>query len=293
MKKLGLKSYQPIILNYGERPFHDEFFIDYTTYKGQFYNDDSSVYFNFCNYKDIDYKKISNCFYKMDNFHFVKEIPLIGRQYQDIIIVNKEVFHYLAEEKDNSNFSDNTNDINIQITIKNPKIFDEEIKKIIEKYPNTFISYSNSKLDNQQNDLARLALKFALYSFSAFIALIAVTNVINSINTSINLRKTDFAILRSVGQTPKSFNKMIRLESIFLGIKSLIYGFLVSFGLIYTLIKINSLSYGESKIELPIPYTNMIICVVMVFVIIFLVMQYATTKIKKDNIIETIRKENI
>ncbi|MDD2181540.1 MAG: FtsX-like permease family protein, partial [Bacilli bacterium] len=244
MKKLGLKSYQPIILNYGEHPFHDEFFIDHSTYKGQFYNDDSRVYFNFCNFKDIDYKKISNCYYKMNNFLFVKEIPLIGKHYQDIIIVNKEVFHYLAEKKDNGNFSDNINDINMQITIKNPKIFDEEIKKIIEKHPNTFISYYNSKLDNQQNDLARLALKFALYSFSAFITLIAVTNVINSINTSINLRKTDFAILRSVGQTPKSFNKMIRLESIFLGLKSLFYGFLTSFGLIYTLIKINSLSYG-------------------------------------------------
>ncbi|HHT38171.1 MAG TPA: FtsX-like permease family protein [Mollicutes bacterium] len=100
-------------------------------------------------------------------------------------------------------------------------------------------------------------------------------------------------MLRSVGQTPASFNKMIRLESIFLGLKSLIYGLLISFGIIYLLIKISSLSYGDNKIEIPYPITQIIFCIIFVFIIIFLIMKYSTNKIKKDNIIETIRKENI
>ncbi|HHU54297.1 MAG TPA: FtsX-like permease family protein [Mollicutes bacterium] len=100
-------------------------------------------------------------------------------------------------------------------------------------------------------------------------------------------------MLRSVGQTPASFNKMIRLESIFLGLKSLIYGLLISFAIIYLLIKISSLSYGDNQIEIPYPITQIIFCIIFVFIIIFLIMKYATNKLKNNNIVETIRKENI
>ena len=40
-------------------------------------------------------------------------------------------------------------------------------------------------------------------------------------------------MLKSVGMTPKGFNKMINYESIFYGIKSLLYGLPISIGVMY------------------------------------------------------------
>ena len=128
-----------------------------------------------------------------------------------------------------------------------------------------------------------------LYGFIIVISLIGITNIFNTITTNMNLRKPEFAILKSIGMTSKEFQKMIRLESIFIGVKSLLFG--VPIGLILSFIIHKLLSSEGAKF--PVPYLSIIICFVVVFLIINLIMNYSLNKIKKQNIIETIRNENI
>ena len=128
-----------------------------------------------------------------------------------------------------------------------------------------------------------------LYGFIIVISLIGITNIFNTITTNMNLRKPEFAILKSIGMTSKEFQKMIRLESIFIGVKSLFFG--VPIGLILSFIIHKLLSSEGAKF--PVPYLSIIICFVVVFLIINLIMNYSLNKIKKQNIIETIRNENI
>ena len=45
--------------------------------------------------------------------------------------------------------------------------------------------------------------------------------------------------------------------------------------------------------DIIIPYKAILIAMVSVFIIVFFTMMYATRKIKKANIIDTIREENI
>ena len=60
-----------------------------------------------------------------------------------------------------------------------------------------------------------------MYGFITLVALTGVTSVFNTIYTSIHLRRKEFAMLRSVGLSPKGFRKMIFFESLFFGLKSL------------------------------------------------------------------------
>ena len=105
-----------------------------------------------------------------------------------------------------------------------------------------------------------------------------------------NLRSKEFANLKSIGMTKKEFNKMIRLESIFYGTKALLIGLPIGVGLSYAIYK----AFCEgAETGFLFPTNGVIISVVAVFVLISSIMHYSLSKINKQNIIETIRKDNI
>ncbi len=135
-----------------------------------------------------------------------------------------------------------------------------------------------------------LIISIFLYGFIGVITLIGITNIFNTITTNMNLRKKEFAMLKSIGMTKKEFNRMIRLESIFYGVKSLIIG--IPIGLV--------LSYGmynvfrnSMEMEYILPYKAIVISILFVAVVIGIIMRYSMNKINKQNIIETIRNDNI
>ena len=296
-KQIGLTKEQPILVNHGYSTMLNEDNVvvvngdnKYFHYEGPVFKESDDLTFNFCHYEgDWNFEKITDCYYQLTDFYYTIPNHLIPDNWDPVIVVNQKTYNELY----NNNLKDGGKTIHLGLELKNPAKFDEEVKVIFNDYPDMYFGYNNPQLENHKNEMIARAIIFALYSFSAFIALIGITSIINTINTSINLRKVEFAMLRSVGQTPASFNKMIRLESIFLGLKSLIYGLLISFAIIYLLIKISSLSYGDNQIEIPYPITQIIFCIIFVFIIIFLIMKYATNKLKNNNIVETIRKENI
>ena len=83
---------------------------------------------------------------------------------------------------------------------------------------------------------------------------------------------------------------MIRLESIFYGTKSLIIG--VPLGIIISYIIYKAFLKGIS-VDYMLPVNGIIIAIVAVFVLIGAIMKYSLNKINKQNIIETIRNDNI
>lgn len=151
---------------------------------------------------------------------------------------------------------------------------------------NTFNMEKSVKAENA----VVLVISIFLYGFIGVITLIGITNIFNTITTNMNLRKKEFAMLKSIGMTKKEFNRMIRLESIFYGIKSLIIG--IPIGLV--------LSYGmynvfrnNMEMEYVLPYKAIVVAIIFVAVVIGIIMRYSMSKINKQNIIETIRNDNI
>jgi putative ABC transport system permease protein len=105
-----------------------------------------------------------------------------------------------------------------------------------------------------------------------------------------NERKTEFAMLKSVGVTPKGFKKMIYVESIRYGAKSLLWSLPISVGLHALMFK--SLTNAEG---MQIPFSSNWQCylaaVLAVFIIIILSLLYSADKIKDDNIIDNLKQD--
>ena len=139
------------------------------------------------------------------------------------------------------------------------------------------------------NNLFTLVAIF-LYGFIIVISLIGITNIFNTITTNMNLRKQEFAMLKSIGMTSKEFKKMIRLESVFIGAKSLLFGIPIGIGISYL---IYHFMIEESNLPFTLPLLAIIISIIVVYLLITILMKYSMNKINKENTIETIRNENI
>ena len=122
------------------------------------------------------------------------------------------------------------------------------------------------------------------------ISLIAAANVFNTITTNINLRRREFAMLKSVGMTAKGMNKMMNFECIMYGTKALIYGLPVSAGVTFLIYR--AINEGIDT-DFFIPWRAVVIAVLSVFIVVFSTMMYSMSKIKKDNPIDALKNENI
>lgn len=127
------------------------------------------------------------------------------------------------------------------------------------------------------------------YTFIFMISLIAVANVFNTISTNIKLRRQELAMLRSVGMSNGDFNKMMRFECFFYGMKALLFGLPlagISSWLIY-----KGLVIGGADIGFAFPWSSMAVSVFSVFSVVFITMLYAVNRIKRENIIDALRDD--
>lgn len=134
-----------------------------------------------------------------------------------------------------------------------------------------------------------MVLKVFSYGFIVLISLIAVANVFNTISTNVFLRRREFAMLRSVGMTWKSFHRMANFECLLYGVKGLMYGLPVAIGITVLIWHVLN---KEVVIDFYIPWYSIAIAVGSVFLVVFATMLYSTSKIRKDNVVETLKNEN-
>ena len=277
-KQIGLTSNQPILLN---------------TYSYIKYSDNSRKQITVTPYNKISSLEIrtfdeKNNF-KLDNIYSTNILPFgIEETYLGImtIIVNEETYNKLNIDDNYSSsmylLADNYDEFD--------KLLDSESKENI-LTDDVSVYTTNIKKELQLLSNIVFVIKLLLYGFISLVTLIGVTSVINTINTSIALRKKEFAVLRSIGLTPKGFNKMMLFECLFFGLKSLLYGLPVSFIVIYLFhLSFNGIVSFDSML---IPYGSILTAIFGVFIIVLISMWYATIKIKKENILDAIREENI
>lgn len=127
------------------------------------------------------------------------------------------------------------------------------------------------------------------YGFIILISLISVANVFNTISTSILLRRREYAMLKSVGMTENSVSRMMMLECVLYGVKSLIYGIPVSFLITYVIFRNVRAGY-EMAFYLPWGAVGIAVC--SVFIVVFSTMLYAQNKVRQDSLVETLKNEN-
>ncbi|MCM1506209.1 MAG: ABC transporter permease [Ruminococcus flavefaciens] len=152
-------------------------------------------------------------------------------------------------------------------------------------------AYSYDRIaENEREMNVIVIIRVFAYGFIILISLIAAANVFNTISTNINLRRRDFAMLKSIGMTNKELYRMMNYECIMYGAKSLIYGLPVS--AVVTFLIYKSIDIGiESSFFMP--WKAVAVAVFSVFAVVFSTMIYSVNKTKADNLIETLKNENL
>ena len=249
-------------------------------------NDGKKIQGNIYTWKkgDIITGKINDTQYNIEILAKTEEIPAGVN-----ILYNPDAFIIVSEDFINRV---GYKTIALYYDSKDAYKLDEEIKQYKQENnitDNTIQTFNMEESARAENAVV-LVISIFLYGFIGVITLIGITNIFNTITTNMNLRKKEFAMLKSIGMTKKEFNRMIRLESIFYGLKSLIIG--IPIGLL--------LSYGmynvfrnSMEMEYVLPYKSIVVAVIFVAVVIGIIMKYSMSKINKQNVIETIRNDNI
>lgn len=147
--------------------------------------------------------------------------------------------------------------------------------------------YNVAQMQEQNRNLILLINVFS-YGFILLISLIAIANVFNTVSTNINLRRREFAILKSVGMSDKGFNKMMNFECVFYGLKSLLYGLPVAFIITYLIYR--SVMTGADVVFM-VPWTSVGISVGSVFLVVFVTMMYSVSRVKKENTADALKNE--
>ena len=289
-KELGLSDNRPILLNTYSTIKYTDTSRKQITVKP--YNNISDLNIYFYDYtNDVPYDTT----YNLDNIYMTDVLPFgVSVDYPEVlkIVVSEEFF-----DEVNSDINNPSRDMAAFTVYLTANKYDE-IDKLLDSDSNTnilnekvSISTVNIKEEMKLISNVIIVIKILLYGFISLVTLIGVTSVINTINTSIALRKKEFAVLRSIGLTPRGFNKMLLFECILFGVKSLLYGIPVA--LLVTVLLHLSMTDIVTFDSIMIPYSSILIAIVGVFVIVMISMWYATRKIKKDNILDAIREENI
>lgn len=199
-----------------------------------------------------------------------------------ICIVNEETF----SENISSDY------ISEEIRIKSNKLesIDKQIDEIIAETQNLNINYYNVAKEFEAQKNLKLVIQIFLYGFIVLISAIGVSNIFNTISTNINLRRREFANLKSIGMTDKQFKRMLDLECIFYGTKALLYGLPIGIFICYLM---NRGFANVVEFIFTLPLTEILIAIIAVYGIVFATMIYSSRKVKKENIIDVLRDENI
>lgn len=213
-------------------------------------------------------------------------IMTLGKAASFHIIMTGETYDRLFEG--NESILSELQSSRVFINSDTPLKLQEQIEKIQNEYGNSSMSVYNVYQFKQREMQAVILVSVFTYAFIILITAVCVANIINTISTSIALRKREFAMLKSIGITPKGFTRMLNYESIFYGIKALIYGIpigILAMYFIYNTLKMN-FEFGFS-----VSLLNISVVIAAVFAIVGIAMLYSSRKVRRDNIIDALKQE--
>ena len=251
------------------------------------------------NYKEVNlfdlnkFKTVTGSINNKDlSIGIIKRIDILPMGLQNIysetpmIIVSDEFYDYIV-----FNYNITATDSK-SLYIKSTDA--EKLESLIKEYllDNDITNYSLFNIETEAKAQRSLIILVAifLYGFIIVISLIGVTNIINTISTNMNLRRREFAMLKSIGMTKNEFNKMINLESIMYSTKALIIG--IPLGILGSFAVYKAFASGNDYGYL-FPWQAIIIAILVVYILVSLIMHFALRKTRNENIIDVIKDENI
>lgn len=211
------------------------------------------------------------------------------------LFMNQKGFESLwADGKSGNELKPGNATYSAYVVAENADEYQDTLEKETEENPEySQISFYVSNMDKQMRDEKSLFTLLGVFAYGLIvvIALIGITNIINTLSTGMELRSREFATLRSIGMTDKQFAGMVRLESVFISVKALVIG--VPLGILISYLLCVMMNRMDDAIIYEPPYKAIILCIVVVIMLIYAIMKLSMTKLRHNNIIETIKNENL
>lgn len=215
--------------------------------------------------------------------------------YTTLMFMNQKGFESLwADGKSGNELKPGYASYSAYVVAENADDYQDTFEKETEENPEySQISFYVSNLDKEMRDEKSLFTLLGVFAYGLIvvIALIGITNIINTLSTGMELRSREFATLRSIGMTDKQFAGMVRLESVFISVKALVIG--VPLGILISYLLCVMMNRMDNAIIYEPPYKAIILCIVVVIMLIYAIMKLSMTKLRHNNIIETIKNENL
>lgn len=225
------------------------------------------------------------------------KVPIGYKGYSSITLMfmNQKGFESLwADGKSGNELKPGYASYSAYVVAENADDYQDTFEKETEENPEySQISFYVSNLDKAMRDEKSLFTLLGVFAYGLIvvIALIGITNIINTLSTGMELRSREFATLRSIGMTDKQFAGMVRLESVFISVKALVIG--VPLGILISYLLCVMMNRMDNAIIYEPPYKAIILCIVVVIMLIYAIMKLSMTKLRHNNIIETIKNENL
>lgn len=214
--------------------------------------------------------------------------------YATLLFMNQKGFESLWADGKSNELKQRYVSYSAYVVAENADEYQDTFEKETEGNPEySQISFYVSNLDKQMRDEKSLFTLLGVFAYGLIvvIALIGITNIINTLSTGMELRSREFATLRSIGMTDKQFAGMVRLESVFISVKALVIG--VPLGILISYLLCVIMNRMDGAIIYEPPYKAIILCIVVVIMLIYAIMKLSMTKLRHNNIIDTIKNENL
>lgn len=152
-----------------------------------------------------------------------------------------------------------------------------------------FNQVTDNKAQEQSMTMMVTVVNLFCFLFSFILTLIALANVFNTMTNGLILRKREFAVMESIGMEARQFRSMIGCECVGYGLRGLIPGIIVSFGVSYLLY----MALGISMRGLPYtpPWMYLILGCGLVIVVMATSVLYGLHRCRKGNIVDALRME--
>lgn len=226
--------------------------------------------------------KVIDIPYEIHVVNVKNEVPFGQEEGTTCIVLNMDLYADCISKDYLERIYINASDLNA---------IETRISKLSEEFVKSEDRFYVENLEENEREARSFYLLVAIFMYSLItvVACVGITNMINIVSANMNLRRREFAVLKSIGMTSKEFHRMILLESIFYSRAALVIGIPCGVGLSYVM-------YGYSfqdYIPYHIPYAEICISAFLVFLLTIGIMRYEIAKFSKESIIETIRNENI
>ena len=209
-------------------------------------------------------------------------------RYEPYFVISMDTFReMLPKEADDSYY------LTLSLYSEDCDTLEEELSDLAqnnEEYSGTYVMNYSKQM--RQINSVMLLVQIFVYGFIIVIVLIGLTNIFNTITTNMKMRRKEFAMLQSIGMTRHEFNRMISLESLLYTTKSLLIGLPIGIGA-SLLIHFLFCKLSMMQLSYSFPWVAVLLSISVVMLLVWIIMRFSIKKVHKQNIIETIRNDNI